>query len=80
VLPGWVTEDRLSVQREAEPYRNLTPEERGALMAKACRAAMRLLAIRDDRARVLAHVDPVPQSTVAALDRLRKQALARGHG
>lgn len=80
MLPPWAVDNRTSVREEAAPYRSLTPEERAAYMAMACRAAMRLLSIRDDRARVLAHVDPVPPTTVTALARLRQQALAREHG
>lgn len=75
-LPGWVVDNRASVRREAELYRNMTPEERGARMAAAVRASARLLAIREDRLAVLQHRDALPASTVQALARL--QARARG--
>ncbi|MDI7266415.1 MAG: hypothetical protein QME96_00275 [Myxococcota bacterium] len=77
VLPAWVVDDRESVREEAAPYRLMTPEQRGALMAAACKAAARLLGVREDRRRVLAFRDPMPQSTLLALDRLRREAAAR---
>jgi hypothetical protein len=73
-LPPWVTSDAESIAREAAPYRAMSPEERGALMAAACRAGIRLLRSRDDRDRVLAHRDPLPESSVRALERLQKEA------
>lgn len=74
-VPSWAADDRESVRWEAEPYRGMTPEERGAKMAAACRAAAKLLRAREDRAVVLAYRDPLPESTVLALKRLR--ALSR---
>ena len=70
-LPKWVTSNAESVREEAAPYVHLTPAERGALMAAACRAAARLLKARPDAERVLDLVDPLPKSTEAALARLR---------
>lgn len=77
VLPGWVVDDRESVREEAAPYRLMTPEQRGALMAAACRAAARLLSVREDRRKVLNFRDPLPPSTLLALQRLRREAAAR---
>ena len=79
-LPGWVVSDAESVRSEAEPYRDLTPEQRGALLAAACRAAARLLRARDDAAAVLAHRDPLPESTIRALERLRREVRERRAG
>lgn len=79
-LPAWVVSNAESVAREAEPYRAMTPDERARVMRAACRAAARLLSTREDRERVLAHEDPLPQSTLAALERLRRAAAARGAG
>ncbi|MBN2496154.1 MAG: hypothetical protein JXR96_16295 [Deltaproteobacteria bacterium] len=73
-LPGWVVDDRESVRREAEPFRDMSPEQRLALVAAACRAMMRMPALRDDRERVLAHEDPLPSSSVRALARLRRES------
>jgi len=76
-LPGWVVEDAASVEEEAAPYRDMAPSERAALMAAACRAAARLLRSRVDRERVLEHTDPLPESSVQALARLRRQRSSR---
>lgn len=75
-LPSWADEVE-SVLRKAERYRDMTPDERGAHMAAACRANVTLLRGRTDAARVLAWVDPPPASTVAALARLRALVVAR---
>lgn len=72
-LPGWVVDDRASVAKEAAPYRELTAEQRSALLAAACRAAARQLASRADRQRILAYRDPLPPSSVAILRRLREE-------
>jgi hypothetical protein len=71
-LPGWVVDNRTAVAREAAPYRRLSPLERLRLTAIACRGSARQLAARPDRRRLLDHLDPLPASTVAALDRLRR--------
>lgn len=71
-LPGWVISNEESVRREAGPYRDMTIEERARLRAAACRQAARQIAWRADRDRVLAWVDPLPESSVLALVRLRE--------
>jgi hypothetical protein len=73
-LPPWVTDNRTAVAREAAPYRGLTPEARWRATAAACRAAARQLAHRSDRERILAFRDPLPESSVEALRRLRAAA------
>jgi hypothetical protein len=75
-LPKWVTSNAISLEEEAAPYVDLSPAQRGAMLAAACRAAVRLLRARPDAARVLEHTDPLPPSTVEALARLR--ALRQG--
>lgn len=70
-LPRWVVSDRESIEREAAPYRGLSPQERWRLTAAACRAAARQLASRPDRERLLAYRDPLPPESVAAFARLR---------
>ena len=71
-LPGWVVDNRTSVEREAAPYRAMTAEERWRATAAACRSAARQLANRPDRERLLDYRDPLPDSSVAALRRLRQ--------
>ena len=72
-LPRWVIDDRESVEREAMAYRQMAPEERLKLLAAACRGAARLLRLRGDRERVLRYVEPLPESSQRALERLRRE-------
>lgn len=60
-----------SLEREVAEYRDLTPEERGHLMALACRASERLLRSRSDATEIRSFRDPLPESTERALSRLR---------
>ena len=78
VLPGWVVSDAASIECEAAPYREMTPAERLRLLAAACRAGARLLRSRVDAEAAVTHRDPLPQSSLEALARLRRRA--RGHG
>jgi hypothetical protein len=73
-LPPWAVDNRTAVAREAAPYRGLTPAQRAQALAAACRAAARQLAERPDRQRLLEYRDPLPQSSVAVLRRLRAAA------
>jgi hypothetical protein len=72
-LPAWAVDNQTAVAREAAPYRGLSPTERLRLTAIACRGAARQLAARADRDRLLDHRDPLPASTVSALERLRRE-------
>jgi len=74
VLPAWVVDDSTSVRNEAAPYRLMSPEQRAFHLAQACRAAAKILLVREDRQRVLEYLDPLPDSTVSALARLRRNA------
>jgi hypothetical protein len=76
-VPAWVVDNATAVAREAADYRGLSPVERLRLTAIACRGAARQLASRPDRLRILAHRDPLPNSTVVALERLRREHAAR---
>lgn len=70
-LPKWVVDNATAVAREAEPYRDLTPEQRLRATAAACRAAARQLAARSDRRRLLDCRDPLPEDSVLLLRGLR---------
>jgi hypothetical protein len=72
-----VVDDREAVRREAEPYRHMSDEQRLELLAAACRAAARMLSLREDREKALTHSDPLPESSVRALKRLREAAKTR---
>lgn len=76
-LPKWVTENAQSLQEEARDYVGLTPSERGALLAAACRAGAKLLRARPDAARLLERIDPLPESSERALARLRAELRGR---
>ncbi len=76
-LPRWVTENAQSLRDEARDYVGLTPSERGTLLAAACRAGAKLLRARPDAARLLERVDPLPESSERALERLRAELRGR---
>ena len=78
-LPKWAVDNARSVQREARDYVGLTASERGALLAMACRAGAKFLRARPDAARLLDHVDALPESSERALARLRA-AYREAHG
>lgn len=71
-LPKWVISNRESVEREAAPYRGLSPEERFRSTAAACRSAARQLRSRPDRERLLAYQDPLSDESVATFRKLRE--------
>ena len=76
-LPGWVVDNDTSVRDEVAAWRGTPPAERWE-MAKLCaRDVLWALGTREDPERILATEDPLPESTVAALARLRQ---ARGWG
>jgi hypothetical protein len=73
-LPGWVIEDTESVRQEVSGLRDTTLTERWSMALACARDALWALAMSDRAERALAHQDPLPQSTIVALQRLRKQA------
>jgi hypothetical protein len=76
-LPGWATSNDDSVRREVAEYRDMSPGDRAQGLMATCRTAAALLAARSDAADVLAFRDPVPESTLRALARLRTSARSR---
>lgn len=78
-LPGWVIDDAASVREEVAPWRGLTAAQRWRLASACARDAMWAVRAGGAAERALAHVDPLPDSTVAALARLRRAA-GWGHG
>jgi len=73
-LPGWVIDDAQSVRAEVAEWATLTPAERWQLARMCTRDAMWAARVSGMRERILDHVDPLPESTVEALARLRRQA------
>ncbi len=66
-------EAKRALAEEGRRGRFQTPEEQVDALIRVCRAGMRLLALRDDRDQILAHVDPLPQCSLRALARLRQE-------
>lgn len=73
-LPGWVVDDVTSVRREVAEWIGTTPEERWRLAKLCAKDAMWAARMSGMRDRILAAEDPLPESTVIALTRLRRQA------
>lgn len=73
-LPGWVVDDAASVRREVAEWRDLTIAERWRLAHLCSRDAMWAAHASGDPKRVLDYVEPLPESTVVALARLRKES------
>jgi hypothetical protein len=64
----------LDLESEVEPYRRLTPADRARLLVAACRAGAALLRSRSDAEDAAAFEDPLPESSLRALVRLRARA------
>lgn len=73
-LPGWVVDDVTSVRAEVAPWRAMTAAERWQLARLCSRDAMWAVRNSGRAQRILDQVAPMPDSTVAALARLRRQA------
>lgn len=73
-LPGWVIDSDDSVRAEVQEWKGLSPAELWRLAQLCARDAAWAARISGNRQRILDHVDPLPEDTVAALARLRKAA------
>jgi len=73
-MPGWVIDNDASVREEVAPYVNATAAECIEATRRCCQGAMTILRFHSHPAAILAHVDPLPASTVEALARLRASA------
>jgi uncharacterized damage-inducible protein DinB len=71
-LPGWVIDDDASVREEVAEWKGLSPAERWKLAHLCARDAIWAARISGDLQRILDYVDPLPESTVTALERLRR--------
>jgi hypothetical protein len=67
----------LDAKSEAEEYGPMSVEQRAFLLVAACRAAATILESRADAKVALDFVDPLPESTLRALARLRAQYRSR---
>ena len=73
-LPGWVVDDVTSVREEVAEWANMSPAERWRLARVCSRDAMWAARASGMRQRILDQVDPLPSSSIEALERLRHQA------
>ena len=73
-LPGWVVDDVTSVREEVAPWAVLSVAERWRLARTCSRDAMWAARASGMRDRILGHVDPLPDSAIKALERLRREA------
>ena len=78
-LPGWVTDDVTSVLEEVKEWRGLSVAERWRLAQACARDAMWAARASGMASRILDYEDPLPESTLRALERLRaKSGWGRG--
>ncbi|MBM4268207.1 MAG: hypothetical protein FJ144_16610 [Deltaproteobacteria bacterium] len=73
-LPGWATGDLASIRAEVAEWAHLSVAERWRLARLCAQDAMWAARASGDPERVLSRTDPLPASTVAALERLRREA------
>lgn len=73
MLPRWVTSNAESVRAETEKSRLQTPAQRWAEVVSACEMLKLYWGLPGYPERIKAAADPVPESTVAALARLRAE-------
>lgn len=76
-LPAWVIDDVASVRAEVAEWAGLTSQERWRLARLCARDAMWAARASGNPTRILDSVDPLPESTVVALERLRREAKRR---
>lgn len=70
-LPGWVIADDASVLEEVKEWRGTTVAERWRLAQACARDAMWAARASGIASRILEQQDPLPESTLRALERLR---------
>jgi hypothetical protein len=73
-LPGWAIDNDASVREEVAEWKGKTPLELWRLARLCSRDAMWAARASGNPRRILEHVDPLPDSTLAALARLRAEA------
>lgn len=75
-LPGWVIDNETSVREEVAPYVDMSMAERWRATRRCCEAAIAMLRFHREPESILAHVDPLPESTLRVLARLRQGSAA----
>ncbi len=72
-LPVWVVDDVASVREEVAPWVDATPEQLWRATESCARDALWTARASGMLAEVLAYEEPLPASTQAALERLRRR-------
>jgi hypothetical protein len=72
-LPGWVVDNETSIGSEVAPFVSASDADRIEATRRCCRGAMTMLRFHDDPTQALEWVDPLPETSVAALARLRNR-------
>jgi hypothetical protein len=72
-LPGWVVADEESVREDVARYVGMSPAELWREVEDCARDAMWAVRASPFPERVLAYEEPLPESSVRALARLRAQ-------
>lgn len=72
-LPGWISSEELGVRGDVERWRAMSPAELWREVEDCARDAMWAVRASPFPERVLAYEEPSPESTVAALRRLRER-------
>lgn len=78
--PKWVLTNEQSVWREVERYRKMTPSERAELLFAVCRDAETLARVGGREEFCHRWQDPLPESSVQLLARLREAYRAKQRG
>jgi hypothetical protein len=73
-LPGWIVDDDASIRAEVAEWRGTTPAERWRLARMCARDAIWAARASGNPQRILDRAEPLPDSTVRALARLRRDA------
>jgi hypothetical protein len=73
-LPGWVVDDVTSVRNEVAEWRGLSEAALWDLAKRCSRDAMWAIRASGRAEQILAQEDPLPETTVRALERLRREA------
>ena len=77
VLPPSLRKELHSIEEEVAEFREMTPEQRLGVLDSLCRDAAVQAALQSRVGRLREWEEPLPDSTVRALIRLRSSALAR---
>jgi hypothetical protein len=73
-LPGWVVDDVTSVREEVKEWRGMTAAQRWRLARVCSRDPIWAARASGIAERILDRTDPLPDSSIRALERLRRES------